>query len=120
MSDWREIRNADTGQVVLARARWCQNFWCHFRGLMLRRSLPEDEGLLFVFRRQNVAETTIHMLFMFFAIAAVWMDNDGRVVDAKLARPWRLIYAPAKPARYLIEARPALLDRVKVGDRLKF
>jgi uncharacterized membrane protein (UPF0127 family) len=60
------------------------------------------------------------MLFMFFSIAAVWMDNEGRVVDAKLAKPWRPIYAPARPARYMIEARPVVLDRVKVGDRLVF
>lgn len=120
MSVWREVRHAETGDVVLARARWCNGFWCHFRGLMLRRSLPDDEGLLFVFRRENIAETTIHMLFVFFAIAAVWLDSEGQVVDAKLARPWRPVYAPAKPARYLIEARPALLERVTIGDRLTF
>ncbi len=120
MSDWRVIRSADTGRIVLARAKWCQSFWCHFKGLMLRRSLPDDEGLLFVFRRQNVAETTIHMLFMLFPIAAVWLDQDGCVVDAKLAKPWRLVIAPAKAAKYLIEARPVVLERVKVGERLKF
>jgi uncharacterized membrane protein (UPF0127 family) len=74
---------------------------------------------LFVFRRASVVDTTI-MLFMFFSIAAVWMDNEGRVVDAKLAKPWRPMYVPAKPARYMIEARPVVLDRVKVGDRLVF
>jgi len=120
MSNWRVIRNASTQTVVLARAKWCQNFWCHFKGLMLRTSLPDDEGLLFVYRRENIAETTIHMFFVFFSIAAVWLDNEGCVVDAKLARPWRPFYAPAKPARYLIEARPSLLERVKVGDQLTF
>jgi uncharacterized membrane protein (UPF0127 family) len=114
------IRHASTGNVVLARAKWCTGFWCHFRGLMLRRSLPEDEGLLFVFRREGVTVTTIHMFFMYFAIAAVWLDNTGRVVDARLAKPWRPAYAPAKPARYLIEAQPSLLERVKVGDVLTF
>jgi uncharacterized membrane protein (UPF0127 family) len=120
MSDWRVVRKAGTGEIVLARAQWCQNFWCHFKGLMLRRHLPDDEGLLFVYPRQNVTESTIHMLFMFFAIAAVWMDNEGVVVDKKLAKPWRPIYAPAKAARYLIEARPVVLERVNVGDRLTF
>lgn len=87
---------------------------------MLRRSLPETEGLLFVYRRESIAETTIHMLFMFFSIAAIWIDSEGTVVDAKLARPWRPVYAPAKPARYMIEARPVVLERVKVGDHLRF
>ncbi len=120
MSEQRVIRNARTGQVVLARATWCQSFVCHFWGLMLRRSLPEDEGLLFVYSRESISATTIHMLFMFFPIAAVWLDREGRVVDTKLARPWRLLYAPARPACYTIEARPALLDRVAVGDQLAF
>jgi uncharacterized membrane protein (UPF0127 family) len=120
MADWRVIRNAATGQAVLERAQWCQNFWCHFRGLMLRRDLPEGEGLLFAFGRENKSDASIHMFFVFFAIAAVWLDNDGRVVDAKLARPWRPYYVPAKPARYLIEARPSLLERVEVGQQLAF
>lgn len=120
MSQYRTIRQAGTGEVVLARARWCQNFWCHFRGLMFRRHLPDDEGLLFVFRRENLAQSSIHMFFVFFPIAAVWLDEAGRVVDAKLARPWRPYYAPAKAARYLIEARPALLERVQIGDQLTF
>lgn len=120
MAEWRTLTQASTGTVVLAKAKWCQSFWCHFRGLMLRPTLPEDEGVLFVFRRASVSQTSIHMFFMFFSIAAIWLDDDGRVVDAKLARPWRPAYFPAKPARYLIEAPVSLLDRVKIGDVLKF
>jgi uncharacterized membrane protein (UPF0127 family) len=87
---------------------------------MLRRTLAEGEGLLFAFGRENRSDASIHMFFVFFAIAAVWLDNDGRVVDAKLARPWRPYYVPARPARYLIEARPSLLKRVSVGEQLTF
>jgi uncharacterized membrane protein (UPF0127 family) len=90
------------------------------RGLMFRRDLPEDEGLLFVYGHESILETSIHMLFMFFSIATVWLDKEGRVVDKVLAKPWRLAYAPHKPAQYFIEARPSLLDRVKIGDRLIF
>ncbi len=120
MSEQRIIRNARNGSVVLARAVWCQSFWCHFRGLMGRLSLPEDDGLLFVFRGESVSTSSIHMFFVPFAIAAVWMDAKGRVVDAKLAKPWRPYYASKHPAKYLIEARPSLLDRVRVGDQLTF
>jgi uncharacterized membrane protein (UPF0127 family) len=119
MSDWRVIRKAGTDEVVLARAKWCRSFWCHFRGLMLRRALPDDEGLLFTYRRASITDAAIHMFFVFFAIAAIWLDDEGRVVDVKLARPWRPYYAPAKPARYLIEARPIVLEWVSVGDQLE-
>jgi uncharacterized protein len=120
MSKWNLIQNASTGQTVLARAKWCLNFWDRFRGLMFRRSLPEDEGLLFVFHATGTATTSIHMFFVVFPIAAVWLDEDRRVVGKVLAKPWRPYYASSKPARYLIEARPSLLDRVNIGDVLTF
>jgi uncharacterized membrane protein (UPF0127 family) len=120
VSQFRVLRQADSGLVVLARVRWGQSFWLRLRGLMFRRHLPEDEGLIFVYGRESIMDTSIHMLFMFFAIAVVWLDKNGQVVDKKLAKPWRPFYASRKPARYVVEARPSLLDRVAVGDRLSF
>jgi uncharacterized membrane protein (UPF0127 family) len=118
--DMRVIRNAATGEIVLARARWCASYWCHFKGLQFATSLPEDQGLLFVTANEGRVHTAIHMLFVFFSIAVVWLDASGQVVDKKLAKPWRLSYAPQAPAQYFIEARPSLLDRVQVGDQLRF
>lgn len=119
-SQWRTIRDADTDAVILERARWCSSFWCHFRGLQLVTHLPENEGLLFVTDSEGRVHTAIHMLFMFFSIAVVWVDKAGVVVDSKLAKPWRLSYMSQAPAQYYIEARPSLLDRVRVGQRLRF
>ncbi len=115
--NWRVLRKED-GSVLLARLKWCQSYWCRFRGLMFRGSLPEDEGLLFVYPRESRAETSIHMLFVWFSIAVIWLDSQGVVVDKSLAKPWRPMYAPARPARYFIEGVPTLLDRVMIGDRL--
>jgi uncharacterized membrane protein (UPF0127 family) len=119
-SKWRTIRDADTDAVILERARWCSSFWCHFRGLQFVTNLPEHEGLLFVTDSESRVQTAIHMLFMFFSIAVVWVDKSGVVVDSKLARPWRLSYMSQAPAQYYIEARPSLLDRVHTGQRLRF
>jgi len=118
MSDFRVLKNADTGIILLERAKWCQDFWCHFRGLMFRIDLPENEGLLFVYERESRMDTSIHMLFCFFPIATVWLDSTAVVVDKVLAKPWRPAYAPRKPAQYFVEARPSLLDMVSIGDRL--
>lgn len=119
MSEFRVLRGEDGG-VLLARAKWCSSYWCRLRGLMFRRSLPEDEGLIFVYGRESVLETSIHMLFMAFSIATLWLDAEGRVVDKVLAKPWRLAYAPRRAAQYVIEAHPSLLERVQIGEKLTF
>ena len=120
MSRDRVLRNADTGAVVLGRARWCASFWCHFKGLQLTSRLPADQGLLFVTCSEGRSHTAIHMFFMLFSIAVVWLDASGKVVDKTLAKPWRPMYAPRSPAMYYVEANPDLLARVQIGDRLRF
>jgi hypothetical protein len=116
----RVIRNADTGDVILGRAKWCASFWCKLRGLQFTFQLDDDAGLLFVNSRESRTESAIHMLFMFMEIAVVWLDSSGRVVDKQRAKPWRLAYVPQKAAQYYIEARPELLERVEIGDVLQF
>lgn len=114
------IRNRTTGETIARRLVRCDTFWKRGRGLMFRRGLGADEAYLFVEAREGRAQTTIHMFFVFFPIAVVWLDADRRVVDKALARPFRPYYAPARPAQYYVEGDPALLDRVDVGDVLEF
>lgn len=120
MSQYRILRHVGTGSVVLARVRWCSSFWCHFKGLQFVFSLPDDQGLLFVTPSEGRIHTAIHMFFMFMSIGVVWLDRSGRVVDKRLAKPWRPSYAPSAPAQYYIEANPDILERVAIGDVLRF
>ncbi len=117
---WRVLENAENGDVILARVRLCTSFWCHFRGLQLVPRLPDDQGLLFVTGGESRSNTAIHMFFMLFSIAVVWLDASGTVVDTQFAKPWRPMYMPKSPAQYYIEANPLLLERVQIGDRLRF
>lgn len=120
MSEYRRIVNETHKSVVLERAKWCISFWCRFRGLQFVTSLPENQGLLFVSDHDSKSDTTIHMLFMFMSIGVIWVNSEGIVVDKKLAKPWRLAYVPAKPAKYFIEANTSILERVSIGDKLTF
>lgn len=119
-SKWRVLRHARTGEVVLERVRLCDTFWTRFKGLQFASHLPANEGLLFVTNSESRSNTSIHMFFMAFPIAVIWLDKSGKVVDSCLAKPWRPAYAPRLPAQYFIEANVDLLNRVRVGDVLRF
>jgi uncharacterized membrane protein (UPF0127 family) len=114
------IRNLRTGEMIARRVVRCDTFWKRGRGLMFRRALVEEDVYLFVERRESAAQTAIHMFFVFFPIAVVWLDRDRRVVDKALARPFRPYYAPCRPAQYYVEGHPSLLGRVEIGDQLEF
>lgn len=120
MRQYRTIRNTRTGEIIVRRAAWCQSFWCQLRGLQFRASLPADEGLLFVNDSESRVGTAIHMMFVFFPIAVIWLDAAGTVVDKQLAKPWRPLYVPKKAAQYYLEALPETMEHVAIGDVLSF
>ena len=117
MSTWRTIRSAETGEVVLPRAKWCAGYWCHLRGLMFRRAIAPDEGLFFTETVGGRLATAIHMCCVPFPIGVLWLDDEERVVDKVIAKPWRL-YIPRAAACAYLEGPPSLVTWVKVGERL--
>jgi uncharacterized membrane protein (UPF0127 family) len=115
-----DVVRRGSGEVLVRSARWCSSRLCRLRGLQYRRRLRPGEALILVHGSDSVATTSIHMFFVFFPIAAIWINSQGRVTSAQLARPWRPFYASPQPARYVLEAEPALLERLKVGDEVDF
>lgn len=81
------------------------------RGLMFRRSIPDDFGLLFRF---DTAESrSLHMLFVPFAIDAVWLV-DGEVTKVKRLRPW--VGLGWGTADTIVELPAGAADDVEPGD----
>jgi uncharacterized membrane protein (UPF0127 family) len=120
--EWVDIKSktAPGSQPVLRRVRWCATFFSRLRGLMFRPPLEPGQAILLVESRDSRAAVAIHMFFVPFTIAAVWIDDAGRVVDKVAAQPWRPFYAPRAPARFILETHPEFLERVTIGDELVF
>jgi uncharacterized protein len=115
-----DVVNRRTGEVLARSARWCSSRASRLRGLQYRRRLNPGEALILVKPKDSIVTSSIHMLWVFFPIAAVWINDQGRVTHTQLARPWRPYYASPAPARYVLEAAPSLLERVQVGDEIDF
>jgi len=114
------VIKSETGQDLINSARWCASRLCRLRGLQFRRKLNAGEAIILVKEKDSIASTSIHMFFVFFPIAAVWVDSKGKVTSAQLAKPWRPYYASPEPATYVIETSPDFLDKIAVGDILEF
>jgi uncharacterized membrane protein (UPF0127 family) len=114
------IENRTTGAVLARRVVHCDTFWRRALGLMFHRPLAEDELYLFTLDRPSVLDASIHMFFVYFPIAVIWLDAQRQVLHKVMAQPWRPYYAPPKPARYFLEGQPKLLDLVRVGDVLQW
>jgi uncharacterized membrane protein (UPF0127 family) len=87
---------------------------------MFRGSISPDEGLLLVGPRDSRMDAAIHMLFVPFDLAVVWINSQMTIVDKVLAARWRPFYVPARPARFVLEVHPNLLPEYSVGETVEF
>ena len=90
------------------------------RGLMFRRGLAPDGGMLLSYPRSG--NHLIWMKNMSIALRVYWIDSDHVVVDAKRLEPCQAdpcpVYAPSRASQFVLE----LQDRehgIKPGDRVE-
>ena len=76
--------------------------------------------MLLVHPDDSLLKSSIHLFFVCFPIAAIWIDSMGRVTSTQLAKPWRPYYASPKPAQFVLETSPDFLTQVEVGDEFNF
>ena len=115
-----EILNQSKNLSLPLKAIYCDSFLCRLRGLMFRKYLPVDEGLLLVYEKDSRMDASIHMMFVNFDLAVIWINSIGEVVDIVLAKQWKTAYIPKNPARYVLEIVPERLGDFTIGDWVKF
>jgi uncharacterized membrane protein (UPF0127 family) len=119
MPRWVSINNVTRAKEQVVKARWCQSYLCKLRGLTFRRILPRDEGLILVEKAESRTNASIHMWMVFFPIAVAWLNKDLKVVDLKIAKPWR-VYIPDTPAQYVLEGPVEMIERIAIDDQLEW
>ena len=106
--------SGEDGAVVCEHCVLAATPWTRLKGLLGRRSLDPGEGLL-------IRPTgSIHMFFMRFAIDAVFLDRELRVLKiVPELKPWRM--AAKKGAKQVLEigAGEAARRGLEVGQKLE-
>jgi uncharacterized membrane protein (UPF0127 family) len=120
MDSFIVIRNLTRPIQDPPRVRRCESFACRLRGLMFRHHLDAGEGLLLGIGRDSRVDSSIHMFFVPFDLAVIWIDSGLCVVDKRLAKSWAPAYFPARAARYTLEIHPDYFAAYNIGDRVEF
>lgn len=94
------------------------------KGLMFRKSLGKNEGMLFIF--SNEGYHTFWMVNMSFPIDIIWISANRTIVDiTKNAEPCFIpckFYSPKEKAQYVLEVNSGFADKhkIKIGQKAKF
>lgn len=73
------------------------------RGLMYRRILPENRGMLFVF--SDIAPHAMWMMNTYVPLSVAFLDERGVIVNIEDMEPHtRDAHAAARPSRFALEA----------------
>jgi uncharacterized membrane protein (UPF0127 family) len=109
----RHERNGDD-RVLADTVDTADSVLAHLRGLMFRRSIPDDYAL--VFRFDAVGKRDVHMLFVFEPLDVLWIV-EGEVVRTDRLDPWTGM--AVAEADTLVELPAGGADGVSVGDTVR-
>jgi len=90
------------------------------QGLMHRRILPENRGMLFVFR--ETAQHAMWMMNTYIPLSVAFLDERGVIINIEDMKPHTQDTHPAaKPARYALEMNQGWFAKrgIKPGARIE-
>ncbi len=113
--------NKTNKQAVIEKVRFARTALQRARGMMLRKKSDFDYALVFELPCASRIGASIHMLFVFFPIDAVFLDSEKRVVDVACnLKPFALNHTPKKSAKYIVELPEGKASGTAIGDALEW
>lgn len=94
------------------------------QGLMFRKSMPEDAGMLFLF--PDLSQQSFWMKNTLIPLDILWLNEQKEIVYFVTATPCRkdpcATYMPMQKALYVLELNAGMVKKhnVKIGSRLEF
>ena len=88
-------------------------------GLMLRKEMPQQEGMIFVF--EQPAQQCFWMKNTYLPLTAAFVADDGRIVNLADMKPQTLdAHCSGEPVRYVLEMNQGWFAKkgIKAGSKL--
>ncbi|GAB4475104.1 MAG: hypothetical protein Kow0088_11670 [Anaerolineales bacterium] len=98
----------------------CRTFSSRLRGFLFSSSPTPELGLLFWYSHPSRFDTAIHMIGVPFSLAVIWLDDNRKVIDKRIAQPWQFAIIPKSAAQYVIECHPQRECEFVIGEIIDF
>lgn len=112
----RILKAVKNEKVICPYVEDASSFFRRFMGLMFRKSMPQDHGLLLTPCNE------IHTFSMRFDIDAITLSKNGEVLFVDSAVKPRKVRKKVKNGHMVLELNSGCADklRIEVGDVLEF
>lgn len=104
------------------KAKVADNFLTRAKGLMFKKDIEGNEGMIFVFKKEFIPK--FWMLGMRFPIDLIWIDGEKKIVDITVnASPSfnpKKTYKSRKACKYVLETKANFSKNIKIGKLVNF
>jgi uncharacterized membrane protein (UPF0127 family) len=121
---WSSAAVADLPEVVLTiaghklTAEVAATDANRMTGLMHRRMLPENRGMLFVF--PQIAQHSMWMMNTYVPLSVAFIDRDGTIINIADMQPQtQTTHSALRPAMYALEANQGWFRKRRIAPGTK-
>lgn len=108
------------GKTIMKKVKLATTPLERMKGLMFEDEKKFNYALVFTSPNEGKLESSLHMMFVFFPIAAVFLDSNKIVVDKTTLTPFTVNYTPKKAAKYVIELPVKEAKVIKIKDKVSW
>jgi len=103
----------------IIKIKFAKTFIKKATGLMFSKEKNFDYCLIFDMGVESKIYSSIHMLFVFYPILLLFLDENKKIVDIRIAKPWGF-YSPKNKARYILELPIEYKKMFKENQEISF
>ena len=109
-----DLFNKSTNCLIASKALVADSFFLRLKGLMFRKSIDEEEALIFYHT------PSIHTFFMRFPIEVVFLNQKMQVVEIyEELGPKRVVFSTSASIAVELPARKTSEETLEIGDILE-
>ena len=101
------------GKLIAKNIEFARTMLAQSLGLMFRKSMPHSYSMIFTLKKPS--QVNVHMLFVFFRIDVIFLNEEKRVMDFSQLKPW-VGYKAMNDIKYVLEMKAGTIDKFNLSE----